>query len=262
MSEVQFVVNFCVQLEMFNLIIFFDIERNFFFMECFVGLNDIVVEKIVCIQEDYVQFLMCDDGLMKNILLIDKKNIYNNWFQVINQYEIEQGEGGVVWLNCYDVIVFVNGLLFIYIELKCWGVDICEVFNQIDCYQCDSFWVGFGFFDYVQFFVISNGMLMKYYLNIICWQYVEDVKGCKWVCKIFNLFEFILWWVDVMNKLIQDFVGFMKMFFVKYILFVILMCYCVLIDDKMLFVMWFYQIVVIEWILQWIEVVMNQCWFG
>ena len=56
--------------------------------------NDGIVEKTVRIQEDHVQLLKRDDGSTKNVTLIDKTNIHNNRLQVINQYEIGQGEGG------------------------------------------------------------------------------------------------------------------------------------------------------------------------
>lgn len=87
-----------------------------------------------------------DDGSVKNILLIDKQNIHNNRLQVINQYEIGQGDGGSARSNRYDVTVLVNGLPMVHIELKRRGVDIREAFNQIDRYQRDSFWAGSGLF--------------------------------------------------------------------------------------------------------------------
>ena len=44
-------------------------------------------------------------------------------------------------------------------------VDIKEAFNQINRYQRESFWSGYGLFEYVQVFVISNGTYTKYYSN-------------------------------------------------------------------------------------------------
>ena len=117
------------------------------------------------IQEDYVQLLKRDDGTTKNIRLIDKTDIHNNQLQVINQYEVGQGDGGAKHANRYDVTVLVNGLPLVHIELKRRGVDIREAFNQINRYERESFWAGSGLFDYVQLFVISNGTLTKYYSN-------------------------------------------------------------------------------------------------
>ena len=37
----------------------------------------------------YILALTMDNGLTKNIRLIDKQNVYNNRLQVINQYEVE-----------------------------------------------------------------------------------------------------------------------------------------------------------------------------
>ena len=106
-------------------------------------------------------------------MLIDKKNIHNNRLQVINQYQIGQGEGGAARSNRYDVTVLVNGLPLVHIELKRRGVNIREAFNQIDRYQRDSFWAGSGLFEYVQLFVISNGTLTKYYSNTTRRQHLE-----------------------------------------------------------------------------------------
>ena len=40
-----------------------------------------------------------------------------------------------------------------------------EAFNQINRYQRHSFWSAYGLFQYVQLFVISNGVNTKYYAN-------------------------------------------------------------------------------------------------
>ena len=72
-----------------------------------------------------------DDGTSKNITLIDKKNIHNNFLQVINQYAEKKGN----YDNRYDVTVLVNGLPLVHIELKRRGVAIKEAFNQIERYQ-------------------------------------------------------------------------------------------------------------------------------
>src|SRR5690606_5903940 len=131
------------------------------------GQNDGIVEKSVRIQEDHIQILKRDDGSTKNITLLDKTNIHNNRLQVINQYELDKGEGGANYANRYDVTVLVNGLPMVHIELKRRGVDIREAFNQISRYQRDSFWAGSGLFEYVQLFVISNGTLTRCCSNTV-----------------------------------------------------------------------------------------------
>ena len=108
-------------------------------MERIAGEREGVVEEAVRIQEDYVQLLKRDDGTTKNVRLIDKTDIHNNRLQVINQYEVGQGEGGAGRANRYDVTVLVNGLPLVHIELKRRGVDIREAFNQINRYERDGF---------------------------------------------------------------------------------------------------------------------------
>lgn len=91
-SEAELVANLRRQLEALNAVIFSDAEWERFFTERIAAANDGIAEKTVRIQEDHVQLLTRDDGSTKNITLIDKQNIHNNHLQVINQYEVSQGE--------------------------------------------------------------------------------------------------------------------------------------------------------------------------
>lgn len=50
-------------------------------------------------------------------------------------------------------------------ELKRRGLELKEAFNQINCYQRHSYWAEDGLFQYVQVFVISNGVDTKYYAS-------------------------------------------------------------------------------------------------
>lgn len=253
-TEAQLISNLRRQLEALNAIAFSDAEWERFFTENIAGKHDGMVEKTVRIQEDYVQVLKRDDYSTKNVLLIDKTNIHNNRLQVINQYEIGQGEGGAVRSNRYDVTILVNGLPLVHIELKRRGVDIREAFNQIDRYQRDSFWAGSGLFEYVQLFVISNGTLTKYYSNTTRYQHVQEKAGTKKGPKTSNSFEFTSWWADAANKPIPDLTSFTKTFFAKHSFLNILTRYCVLTADRLLLVMRPYQIVATERILQKIAV--------
>lgn len=261
-SEAQLVANLRAQLEAVNAITFSDKEWAEFFDERIAGANDGIVEKTVRIQEDHVQLLRRDDGTVKNITLIDKQNIHNNRLQVMNQYEIGQGQGdgagrAAARSNRYDVTVLVNGLPMVHIELKRRGVDIREAFNQIDRYQRDSFWAGSGLFEYVQLFVISNGTLTKYYSNTTRRQHLSEAAGAKRVRKTSNSFEFTSWWADGQNKPIAELTAFAKTFFAKHSLLNILTRYCVLTADRMLLVMRPYQIVATERILQRIDIAAN-----
>src|SRR5690606_38002370 len=65
----------------------------------------------------------------------------------------------------YDVTLLINGLPLVQIELKRRGLELKEAFNQINRYHRHSFWANTGLFQYVQLFVISNGVNTKYYAN-------------------------------------------------------------------------------------------------
>jgi type I restriction enzyme, R subunit len=256
-TETQLVDNLRRRLELLNSISFTDSEWARFFADRIASVNDTIEAKTIRIQEDHVQLMKRDDGSTKNVMLIDKSNIHNNRLQVINQYEVGQGEGGAKRSNRYDVTVLVNGLPFVHIELKRRGVDIREAFNQIDRYQRDSFWAGSGLFEYVQLFVISNGTLTKYYSNTTRRQHISEAAGAKRAKKTSNSFEFTSWWADATNRPIQDLTSFTKTFFAKHSLLNVLTKYCVLTADRMLLVMRPYQIVATERILQKIDISTN-----
>ncbi|MBB4735237.1 type I restriction enzyme R subunit [Micrococcus cohnii] len=262
-SEAQLVANLRAQLEALNGITFSDAEWETFFATKIASQNDGIVEKTVRVQEDHVQVLKREDGSTKNISLIDKTNIHNNRLQVINQYEIGQGEGGAKHSNRYDVTVLVNGLPMVHIELKRRGAEIREAFNQIQRYQRESFWSGSGLFEYVQVFVISNGTLTKYYSNSTRAKHLKEqqkssgANNANKERKSSHAFEFTSWWADANNKRIAELTAFTKTFFAKHSLLNILTKYCVLTADRDLLVMRPYQIAATERILQKIQISMN-----
>ncbi len=94
------------------------------------------------------------------VRFFDNEQWNKNLFQVTNQVE-QQGK----YKNRYDVTLLVNGLPLVQIELKRAGIEIKEAFNQINRYQHQSFWSNHGLFQYVQLFVISNGVNTKYLAN-------------------------------------------------------------------------------------------------
>ena len=145
-KEDDLINNLCSQLEKLNNYNFSETEWDRFFKECIANQNEGIVEKTRKIQEDNIQVLKRDDGSTKNITLIDKKNIHNNFLQVINQYVIGTAQGAKRD-NRYDVTILVNGFPLVHIELKRRGVAIREAFNQINRYQRDSFWAGSGLFE-------------------------------------------------------------------------------------------------------------------
>ena len=254
-SEQEMISNLRKQLEILNHYDFSDTEWERFFRECVASSNEGIVEKTRKIQTDHIQNLKKDDGSTKNIMLIDKKNIYNNRLQVINQYEEKNGSHE----TRYDVTVLVNGLPMVHIELKRRGVAIREAFNQIKRYQRDSFWAGNGLYEYIQIFVISNGTHTKYYSNTTRISHIKEnsTGGRNASRKTSNSFEFTSYWADGKNKVIADLIDFTKTFFARYTILNILTRYCVFTTEDLLLVMRPYQISATEKILNRIEISTN-----
>jgi len=101
-----------------------------------------------------------DDG---STLYLEFLNI-EHWCQ--NQYQVtHQIAQAGNYNNRYDVTLLINGLPLVQIELKRRGLELKEAFNQINRYQRHSFTADNGLFQYVQIFVISNGVNTRYYAN-------------------------------------------------------------------------------------------------
>lgn len=259
-NEADLVSNLRKQLERLNNFSFLDSEWEQFYKECISSSNDGIVEKTKKIQIDYVQNFRCSDGTLRNIYLIDKKNIHNNKLQVINQYEEKGGNHD----TRYDVTVLVNGFPLVHIELKRRGVAIQEAFNQINRYQRDSFWAGCGLYEYIQIFVISNGTNTKYYSNTTRNSHLKEQSNAQRnkSKQTSNSFEFTSYWADGNNKVISDLVDFTKTFFAKHTILNILTKYCVFTSEDLLLVMRPYQISACERILSRIEVSNNYKKYG
>jgi type I restriction enzyme, R subunit len=101
-----------------------------------------------------------DDGSSCYIQFMNTVHWCQNQYQVTHQIT-QDGK----YENRYDVTLLVNGLPLVQIELKRRGIELKEAFNQINRYQRHSFWAENGLFNYVQLFVISNGVNTKYYAN-------------------------------------------------------------------------------------------------
>jgi len=252
-------INLRTQLEKFNNYSFTQSEWQQFFNTELANPNQSIVEKTNTIAEDHIKNLTLDDGTVKNIYLLDKKNIHNNHLQVINQYATDAGKRA----NRYDVTVLVNGLPMVHIELKRRGVAITEAFNQINRYARESFWADSGLFEFVQLFVISNGTHTKYYSNTTRARHIKEsgqsaakkgLSAAQAGKRSSNSFEFTSWWADAANRPITDLMDFAKTFFAKHALLNILTRYCVFTADKELMVMRPYQIVATERILNRIKI--------
>ncbi len=243
-SEEELIANLRRQLEALNKVTFSDEEWEQ--LKGWIAAdNEGIVEKTRRIQQDHVYPLRRDDGSVKNIQLLDKRNVHNNRLQVMNQYTQEGN-----YENRYDVTILVNGLPLVHVELKRRGIAIEEAFNQIERYQRDSFWSGCGLYEYVQLFVISNGAHTKYYSNTTRFSAIEELRGTKRKGKkASNSFKFTSWWAAADNIPIYDLVPFTSTFFAKHALLNILTKYCVFDVDEHLLVMRPYQIVATERIL-------------
>lgn len=160
------------------------------------------------------------------IEFINKQQWCQNEFQVSNQITVEGRR------KCrYDVTILINGLPLVQIELKRRGVELKEAYNQIQRYHKTSF---HGLFDYIQLFVISNGVNTRYFAN-------NPNSGYKFT---FN-------WTDAENVPFNDLSKFAYFFFDKCNLGKLISKYIVLHEgDKCLMVLRPYQFYAVERILE------------
>ena len=222
--------NLKVQIERLNNVSFSKSEWERFLTEYLDCPKDGMIEKTRKIQEDYIYDFTFDDGHLKNIKIIDKNNIHNNFLQVVNQ--VTAGEKNQ---NRYDVTILVNGLPLVHIELKKRGVNLHEAFNQIHRYSKESFNLDHSLYKFVQIFVISNGTYTRYFANT--------------TAKNKNNYEFTCEWADAKNKVIRDLEDFTKTFFEKRVILEVLTKYCVFDASNTLLIMRPYQIAATERIL-------------
>lgn len=245
-TEDDLVENLKKQIEKLNKIAFSETEWARFYGHYLANDTEGIVEKTFSIQSDYIKVLPRDDGSTKNIYLIDKKNIHNNYLQVINQFTPEGGR----YSNRYDVTILVNGLPLVHCELKRRGVNIREAFNQIRRYNRDSFWAGAGLFQFIQIFIISNGTNTKYFSNTTREASIKEQTSKKGSGKkTSNSFEFTSYWADANNKIINDLEDFTRTFLAKHTILNILTKYCVFDTNNTLLAMRPYQIAATEHIL-------------
>ena len=250
--------NLRAQMERLNGLVFTDAEWSRFFKTELASDKEGVVEKTRKFQEEPVRSFVRDDGSTVNLKIFDKRNIYRNSLQIVNQYVATGGAHP----NRYDVTILANGLPIVHIELKKRGVALKEAFNQIERYQRDSFWSGDGLFEFVQIFVISNGTSTKYYSNTTRSASIKERQN-KSKKKASAAFEFTSYWADASNRVIPDLVDFARTFFAKSALLNILARFCVFTADNNLLVMRPYQIAATERILRKIEIAQNyKLWTG
>lgn len=124
------------------------------------------------------------------IRLINMEQWCQNEYQVTHQTTMEGN-----YKNRYDVTILVNGLPLAQIELKRRWLELKEAFNQTWRYHKHSYASWYGLFQYIQVFVISNGVNTKYYANN---------KNTS--------FKQTFFWADENNKNITNLIDFTKVF--------------------------------------------------
>ena len=165
------------------------------------------------------------DGQRIWVEFLNRQQWCQNEFQISNQITVEGRK------KCrYDVTILINGLPLVQIELKRRGVELKQAYNQIQRYHKTSF---HGLFDYIQLFVISNGVNTRYFAN-------NPNSGYKFT---FN-------WTDAANHPFNELDKFAIFFLEKCTLGKIIGKYIVLHEgDKCLMVLRPYQFYAVEKIL-------------
>ena len=231
-EEKNMYTNFKKQLEKHNRKLLEELGRSEF--------TDSEFEKILIYLEGGTRFekakklrdlypLETENGERIWVEFLNRNRWCQNEFQVSNQITVEGRK------KCrYDVTVLINGLPLVQIELKRRGVELKQAYNQIQRYHKTSF---HGLFDYIQLFVISNGVNTRYFAN-------NPNSG----------FKFTFNWTDAANVPFNDLSKFATIFFDKCTLGKVIGKYMVLHEgDKCLMVLRPYQFYAVEKILDRVE---------
>lgn len=175
-----------------------------------------------------------DDGSRKHIrFLFDDPS--KNSYQICNQYAVDHSQING-HRSRFDVTLLVNGLPLVQIELKKRGMEIAEAFNQVQRYSKAAYTSGKGLFQFVQLFVICNGVNTRYYAN-----------GTDHIAFAFS-------WTDFNNKQLNDVTAFTREFLNISHLNKMLNQYMVLLETtKKLMVLRPYQVYAVEQIVQQVQ---------
>ena len=172
-----------------------------------------------------------DNGDILYFEFINQEQWCQNQFQVTNQITID-GK----YQNRYDVTILINGLPLVQIELKRRGCEMAEAHRQILRYKKHSFASGMALFQYVQLFVISNGVNTKYFSN-------NKLKALNYKQTFF--------WADEQNKKITNLDAFANAFLEPCHLSKMICKYIVLAEtEKILMVLRPYQFYATEKIIE------------
>ncbi len=144
-----------------------------------------VIERAKILRDKYALKREATDGKPAetiHISFLNREDWCRNEFQVTNQISIEGKRK-----NRYDVTILINGLPLVQIELKKRGSELKVAFHQINRYQHESYDAGARLFQYVQLFIISNGVNTKYFAN-----------------NKYQAFQQTFYWTDKENNRISD----------------------------------------------------------
>jgi type I restriction enzyme R subunit len=154
-NSAEFTANLKTQLEKHNSIQLSDTEFKSILNHLDKGN---VFDRAKCLRDKME--LSRDDGSTFYLEFLNTEHWCQNQYQVTHQIT-QQGS----YKNRYDVTLLVNGLPLVQIELKRRGLELKEAFNQVNRYQRHSYGADNGLFQYIQIFVISNGVNTRYYAN-------------------------------------------------------------------------------------------------
>lgn len=225
-NENDLLANLKLQLEVQNKIAFSENE----FKQILNFINKGNIFERAKILRDRVPFIN-DKGEHKTIELINQIQWCQNQFQVTQQVTMEG-----TYKNRYDVTILINGLPLVQVELKRRGLELKEAFNQTNRYERHSYWAGHGLFQFIQIFVISNGVNTKYYAN-------SPIKA--------RSFKQTFYWSDVENKLITQLANFTDIFLEPCHISKMITKYVVIHEsDKILMVLRPYQFYAVEAIIE------------
>ncbi len=188
-DEIDLFANFKSQLEKHNKVTLSDTE----FKLILNHLNKGNVFDRAKILRDKLPLVRADkSGLVSTVYIefIQQEHWCQNQYQVTRQITLDG-----TYKNRFDVTILVNGLPLVQIELKKRGLELKEAFNQINRYQRHSFWASNGLFQFIQIFVISNGVNTKYYAN-----------------NRFQSFKQTFYWSDPLNQPVRQLSDFTREF--------------------------------------------------
>jgi len=188
-DESALLANFKTQLEKHNK---FTLSKSEFERILINISKGSIFEKAKTLREK--QHIQRDNGDNLYYELLNTEHWTDNEFQVTHQVTVEG-----TYKNRYDVTLLINGLPLVQIELKRRGLELKEAFNQINRYQKHSFGANSALFQYVQIFVISNGVNTKYYANSR-----NKVSS--------ESFKQTFYWTDNKNKRINELISFAENF--------------------------------------------------